>query len=75
LDEERYERIAAAARERKVSDAAVIREAIDRGLPIDRVSKREAAQAFLADQPMTMPDPPGLKAEIAAAHDRFDDCP
>jgi hypothetical protein len=74
LDDERYQRITAAANERKVSVATVIREAIDCGVPTDRVSKREAAQAFLAAQPMSMPDPAELKAEIAAAHDRFDDC-
>jgi hypothetical protein len=71
LDEGRYRRVAAAARRRGTSVAAVIREAIDEALPDDADKKRAAARALLAAEPAPVPDTiEELKAEIEAAHAR-----
>ena len=64
LDDARYRRVAARARERNTSVAAVIRDAIDLALPADLAKKRAAAKAILAAQPMRVPDPDELKAEL-----------
>ena len=65
LDEPRFRRVEAAARERRLSVAAVIREAIDVALPVDLESKRAAADAILAAEPMDVPDTvEELKAEL-----------
>jgi predicted DNA-binding ribbon-helix-helix protein len=64
LDDERYERITALARDRKVSAATVIREAIDRGLPALPRRRANAAQRILAAEPMPVPDPNELRAEL-----------
>lgn len=55
LDEGRYRRVEAAAKERKTSVAAVIREAIDVALPADLRRKREAWQRILATDPIPVP--------------------
>ena len=55
LDDARYRRITAAARERKTSVAAVVREAIDQALPVDLERKRAAADAILAAEPVPVP--------------------
>lgn len=71
LDEARYRRVAAAARRRQTSVAAVIREAIDEALPDDADKKRAAADALLAAEPAPVPETvEELKAEIAEAHTR-----
>jgi hypothetical protein len=71
LDEARYRRVAAAARRRETSVAAVIREAIDTALPDDADKKRAAADALLAAEPVPVPETvEELKAEIEAAHAR-----
>lgn len=71
LDDDRYERVAAAARERGVSAATVIREAIDRGLPSSTDQRRAALRDILAAQPMTVPDDPAdLRAEVDEARAR-----
>lgn len=63
--------MAAAARERKISVAEVIREAIDRALPDDADSKRAAAEAILAADPMPVPaSVEELKAELRSARER-----
>jgi hypothetical protein len=65
LDEPRYRRVAAIARERKTSIAAVIREAIDLLNPDDRAKKRAAATRILEAPPMPVPDTAeDLKAEL-----------
>ena len=46
LDEERYQRVNRAARQRKTTVAAVIREAIDRGLPASNRRRQAAADAI-----------------------------
>ena len=64
IDERRYRRVAAAARERNSSVAAVIRDAIDLALPGDASKKRAAAQALLEAEPIAVPDVARLKAEL-----------
>lgn len=65
LDERRYRRVAAIARERKTSVAAVIRDAIDLLSPDDLAKKRAAADRILAAPPMPVPDTTEeLKAEL-----------
>ena len=67
LDEQRYRRVAARARDRKTSVAAIIREAIDVALPADQAKKRAAAKRILAAEPITLPDWDELKAELNEA--------
>jgi hypothetical protein len=64
LDEPRYRRISKIARERKTSVAAVIREAIDLLAPNDIGKKRAAAKRILEAEPMPVPEPEQLKAEL-----------
>jgi predicted DNA-binding ribbon-helix-helix protein len=61
LDDERYERVHALARQRGTSVAAVIREAIDRGLPAAQRRRSAAARRILAAEPMEVAD---LLAEL-----------
>jgi hypothetical protein len=63
IDSERYDRLVAQARERDVSVAAVIRDAIDDALPAasERVT---AAKHILAAAPMPVPDPGDLRDEL-----------
>jgi len=71
LDEARYRRVAAAARQRQTSVAAVIRGAIDEALPDDADRKRAAAKMILAADPIPVPDDPAeLKREIRDARSR-----
>lgn len=71
LDQERYERVAARARRRRVSVATVIREAIDAALPAADVGRRAAADRILAATPIGLPDDPAeLRRELDEAHDR-----
>jgi hypothetical protein len=66
LDDERHRRITSTARERGVSVATVVREAIDRGLagPGDR--RRSAGRRLLEAADMPVPDPAELKGELEA---------
>jgi hypothetical protein len=71
LDDRRYRRVAAAARERKTSVAAVIRDAIDQALPADLEEKRAAWEELKRAEPMPVPETvEELKAEIHELHDR-----
>lgn len=70
LDEERYERVAAAAQGRGVSVARVIREAIDAMLPGSAHKKQSVARRILAAPRMPVPDPVGLAGEIEAIRTR-----
>jgi hypothetical protein len=65
LDEERYARVAELARQRGSSVAAVIREAIDRGLP-SSPRRRSAALRRLVEAPdMDVPEEPeALRSEL-----------
>lgn len=64
LDDERHRRITAAARERGVSVAAIVREAIDRGLPSGAAKRRAAGDRVLGAEAMCIPDPADLLAEL-----------
>ncbi len=65
LDADRHARLVAVAEERGVSVATVVREAIDRGLPAPGSRRRAAASRLLAAEPMAVPDPAVLAAELA----------
>ena len=68
LDEGRYRRLANAARMRKTSVAAIVRDAIDQALPVDHDKKRAAADAILNAEPIPVPETvEELKAEIRGA--------
>lgn len=70
LDDDRHARITAVARERGVSVATVVREAIDRGVA-DPESRRQAAGRRVLEAPdMDVPDPAGLKDELDALRAR-----
>lgn len=65
IDDARYRRLEAVAKERRLSVAAVIRDAIDAALPADLAKKGRAAAALLAAEPMPVPDTvEELKAEL-----------
>jgi hypothetical protein len=70
LDEPRYRRVAAKARERNTSVAAVIREAIDVAFPAELAKKRAAGKRILAAKPVPVPDWDELKAELDEGHAR-----
>ena len=61
IDDERYERVRALARQRGTSVAAVIREALDRGLPATQQRRAAAARRILDAAPMEAGD---LLAEL-----------
>jgi hypothetical protein len=64
LDEERYRRVSATAKQRKTSVAAVIREAIDRGVPAAQRGRSSAASVILQAEPMGASDPRDLVIEL-----------
>jgi len=64
LDADRHARLVAVAKERGVSVATVVREAIDRGLPAPDTRRRAAASRLLAAEPMPVGDPDALSAEL-----------
>jgi hypothetical protein len=64
IDDERHRRISAAARERGVSVATIVREAIDRGLASPDTRKRAAGERLLAAPGMPVPEPSELISEL-----------
>lgn len=70
LDEERHARITSVARERGVSVATVVREAIDRGVADPGDSRRAAGRRLLDAPAMAVPDPPELHDELDALRAR-----
>ena len=64
LDDSRYQRISSLAKARGVSVATVVREAIDRGLPSEPARRATAARIILAAEPMAVPEPDELRAEL-----------
>lgn len=69
LDEPRFRKVTGEARRRRVSVAAVIRDAIDR-LPADAGRRRSAIAQILAAEAMPVPaDPAELRREIDAARE------
>jgi hypothetical protein len=72
LDQDQYDRVATLARQRKVSVATVIREAIDLAVPAHHHDRRAAADRILAAKPIRLPpDPADLRRELDEAHDRL----
>lgn len=65
IDDERHSRIVAAARERGVSVATVVREAIDRGVAASAGRRAGAGRRLLDAADMDVPDVAELKAELA----------
>lgn len=55
IDDERLRRLRSEARARRSSVGALVREAIDRTLPISAEQKRAAAKAILSARPMPVP--------------------
>lgn len=64
LDEERYERVAEAAKRQRISVAAVIREAIDRALAPSDERRAAAASSILTAAPMDVPTVDELVTEL-----------
>ncbi len=64
LDDDRYRKVSTVARQRGTSVAAVIREAIDRGLRGPDEDRMAAGRRLLAADPMPVPDLPELLAEL-----------
>jgi len=64
IDDERHERISAIARERGVSVATVVREAIDRGLANGDTRREAAGRRVLDAQDMDVPNLRELRAEL-----------
>jgi hypothetical protein len=72
IDDDRHRRITTAARERGVSVATIVREAIDRGLGSPE-RKRSAAGRRLLDAPdMHVPEPRDLRNELDALRARHE---
>ena len=72
LDDARYRRVATAAKQRKTSVAAVIRDAIDQALPGDLEKKRAAWEELQKSEPMPVPETvEELKAEIRESRGRL----
>jgi hypothetical protein len=70
LDDERHRRITAVARDRGVSVATVVREAIDRGLAGPTSRRQSAGRRLLDASDMPVPDPGELKQELDALRAR-----
>ena len=70
LDEERHARITSVARERGVSVATVVREAIDRGVANPGDRRLAAGRRLLEAPDMAVPEPAGLGEELAALRAR-----
>ena len=70
-DAARHRKVVGDARRRRVSVAAVIRDAIDR-LPATADERRAAIAEILAAEPMPVPSDPGeLRQELDGAHERL----
>jgi hypothetical protein len=70
IDDERHRRISTAARERGVSVATIVREAIDRGLSSADARREAAAQRLLLAPDMDLPEPEELRKELDALRGR-----
>jgi hypothetical protein len=75
LDDERHQRIVAVARERGVSVATVVREAIDRGVSNPDAQRRAAGRRILDAADMPVPEPAELSAELEQLRGRRHDRP
>jgi hypothetical protein len=70
IDDERHRRISTAARERGVSVATIVREAIDRGLANPDAQRAAAGKRLLKAPDMVVPEPSELLAELDALRGR-----
>jgi hypothetical protein len=70
LDDDRHSRLVAVARERGVSVATVVREAIDRGVSNPDARRRAAGRRLLYADDMPVPDLADLHAELDALRGR-----
>lgn len=70
IDDERHRRIVQTARERGVSVATVVREAIDRGVGGSPARRLAAGRRLLAAADMPVPEPHELRAELEALRGR-----
>jgi len=64
VDDEQFRRLEAAAAERRVSVAVVVREAIDAAVPALAAERSAAAARILAAEPMAVPDVADLLVEL-----------
>ena len=67
LDDERFDRLAAEAKRRGTPIAVVVRDAIDLAFPSGASRRAAAARDVLAAEPMPVPDPRDLRAELDEA--------
>ena len=70
IDEPRYRRLRAEAKEQRTSVAAVIRDAIDQALPAAPSKRFAAARVVLEADPVPVPSVHELRAERESAHER-----
>jgi hypothetical protein len=70
LDDERHARIVAVARERGISVAAVVREAIDRGVSNRDALRSSAGRRLLDAADMPVPEPGDLRIELEQLRSR-----
>jgi hypothetical protein len=70
LDDERHRRIMKAARERGVSVATMVREAIDRGVSNSEARRKAAGGRVLAAAGMPVSDMAELRSELDELHER-----
>jgi hypothetical protein len=70
IDDERHDRIVRAARERGVSVATVVREAIDRGVTGPSTRRLAAGRRLLSAPDMPVPEPQELRTELEALRGR-----
>jgi hypothetical protein len=66
IDDERHQQVMQAARERGVSVATVVREAIDRGVSGPPSRRVAAGRRLLAAEDMPVPELRELRAELQA---------
>lgn len=64
LDEERHRRLVSVARDRGVSVATVVRDAIDRGLATPDARRRSAGARILEAEDMEVGAPEDLRREL-----------
>jgi hypothetical protein len=70
IDDERHRLIVQRARERGVSVATVVREAIDRGVSGPAARRLAAGRRLLAASDMPVPEPAQLRVELDALRGR-----
>lgn len=64
IDDERFERLEREAARRRVAVAVLVRDAIDATFPATTPARAAAGARVLAAEPMPVPDPEVLRAEL-----------